>query len=77
MYGSYKQWSISIKKDPTSKIKAKTLKQIKALKDNEFIGNKLYYLKLRDSPAPRFYDQPKIQKPGVSIRPIVSYSDSP
>ena len=31
------------KKDPTTKIKAKTLKQLKALKDNEFIDNKLYY----------------------------------
>ena len=29
MYGSYKQWSISVKKDPTSKIKAKTLETIK------------------------------------------------
>ena len=28
-------------------------------------------------PAPRFYGQPKIQKPGVPIRSIVSYSDSP
>ena len=28
-------------------------------------------------PAPRFYGQPKIQKPGVPIRPIVSYSGSP
>ena len=31
------------KKDPTTKIKAKILKQLKALKDNEFIDNKLYY----------------------------------
>ena len=27
-------------------------------------------------PAPRFYGQPKIHKPGVPIRPIVSYSGS-
>ena len=67
-----------LKKDPTTKIKAKTLKQLKALKDNEFIDNKLYYyLKPTDSPAPRFYGQPKIHKPGVPIRPIVSYSGSP
>ena len=32
-----------LKKDPTTKIKAKTLKQLKVLKDNEFIDNKLYY----------------------------------
>ena len=67
-----------LKKDPTTKIKAKTLKQLKVLKDNEFIDNKLYYyLKPTDSPAPTFYGQPKLHKPGVSIRPIVSYSGSP
>ena len=65
-----------LKKDATTKIKTKTLKQLKVLKDNEFIDNKLYYLKPTDSPAPRFYGQPKIHKPGVPIRPIVSYSSS-
>ena len=65
-------------KDPSTKIKTKTLKQLKVLKDNEFIDNKLYYyLKPTDSPAPRFYGQPKIHKPGVPIRPIISYSGSP
>ena len=54
------------------------MKQLKVLKDNEFIDNKLYYyLKPTDSPAPRFYGQPKIHKPGVPIRPIISYSGSP
>ena len=63
--------------DPTTKIKTKTLKQLKFLKDNEFIDNKLYYyLKPTDSPVPRFYGRPKIHKPGVPIRPIVSYSGS-
>ena len=66
-----------LKKDPTTKIETRTLKQLKALKDNEFIDHKLYYyLKPTDSPAPRFYGQPRIHKPGVAIRPIVSYSDS-
>ena len=32
-----------LKKDPTTKNKATTLKQLKVLKDNEFIDNKLYY----------------------------------
>ena len=36
-----------------------------------------YYLKSTDSPEPRFYGQPKIHKPGVPIRPIVSYSGFP
>ena len=54
------------------------MKQLKVLKDNEFIDNKLYYYpKPTDSPAPRFYGKPKIHKPGVPIRPIVSYSVSP
>ena len=67
-----------LNKDPATKIKTKTLKQIKVLKDNEFIDNKLYYyLKPTDSPAPRFYGQPKIHKPVVPIRPIVSYGGSP
>ena len=67
-----------LKKDPTTKIKAKTLKQVKVLKDNELINNKLYYyLKPTDLPAPRFYGQPKIHKPGVPMHPIVSYSGSP
>ena len=66
-----------LKKDPTTKIKTKTLKQLKVLKDNEFIDNKLYYyIKPTDSPAPRFYGQPKIHKPGVPIRHIASYSGS-
>ena len=54
------------------------MKQLKVLKDNEFIDNKLYYyLKPTDSPVPRFYGQPKIHKPGVPIRHIASYSGSP
>ena len=66
-----------LKKDPTTKIETKTLKQLMVLKDHEFIDNKLYYLKPNDLPAPRFYGQPKIHKPGVPIRPIVSYCESP
>ena len=55
-----------LKKDPTTKIKAKTQKLVKVLKDNECIDNKLhYYLKPTDSPMPRFYGQPKTQKPGI------------
>ena len=48
-----------LNKDPTTKIKTKTLKKLKVLKDNKFIDNKLYYLKPTDSPAPRFYGQQK------------------
>ena len=66
------------KKDPTIKIKTKTLKQLKLLSDNEFIDNELYYyVKPTDLPAPRFYGQPQIHKPEFPIRPIVSYSGFP
>ena len=52
-----------LKENPTTKIKTKTLKQLKVLKDNKFIDNKLYYyLKSIDLSAPRFYGQPKIHK---------------
>ena len=83
MYGSYKLSYNNgpyqlLTKDPTTKIKAKTLKQLKVLKDNKFIDNKLYYyLKPTDLPVPRFHGQPKIQKSGVPTCPIVSYSGSP
>ena len=57
-----------LKKDPNTKIKTKTLKQLKILKDNEFIDNKLYYyLKPSDSSESRFYGQPKIHKPGIPM----------
>ena len=65
-------------KDTTTKINTKTLKQLKALKNNKLIKNKLYYyLKANDSPAPKLYDQKIIHKPGVLIRPTVSYNGSP
>ena len=39
-----------LKKDPTNKIKTKTLRQLKVLKEIEFTDNKLYYyLKPTDS----------------------------
>ena len=67
-----------LKRDPTTKIKAKTLKQLMDMKDNEFINNNLYnHLEPTDSSVPTFSGQPKIHKPGVPIRPIVSYNGSP
>ena len=66
-----------LKKDPITKIKGKTLKQLKALKD-EFIDNKLHYLLTSTAlPAPRFYGQPKTHKSEVPIHFIVSYGGFP
>ena len=79
MYGSYKNLSDQLlEKDPTRRIKSNALKQLKFLKDKKFIDNKSYwYLRSRDSFAPRFYIQLKMNKPGVCIRIIASYNGSP
>ena len=62
-----------LKKDSATQIKAKTLKQLKVLKNNQFIDKEsYYYLKPTDSPTPIFYDLPKIHKPGVPTRRIIS-----
>ena len=48
------------------------------LRDNGIINQSLYFkLKPTDSQAPRFYGLPKIHKPSIPARPIVSYSGSP
>ena len=63
-----------LKKDPTTKIKTKTSKQLKVLKDNEFIGKKLhFYLKATDSPVPRFYGQPKMLKMEITMPKILPH----
>ena len=51
-----------LKKDPTTKIKTKPLKNLKALRESKFTDNKLYYY-LKSTESPRFYDQPEIHKP--------------
>ena len=66
------------KKGPTTKVKAKAVKQLKALKDNAFIDNRLYqYFKPSISPEPRFYDHSKMHKQGDPISPFVLYPASP
>ena len=67
-----------LKKDPTTKVKTKTLKQLKVRRTTSLlIINYMIIKKPTDSPVPRFYGQPKIYKPGVPTCPIVSYSGSP
>ena len=59
-----------LKKVPTTRIKANTLKQLKVLKGNKLITNKLcYHLKPTDSPTSSFHVLPKIHQPGVPIHP--------
>ena len=67
-----------LKKDPTTKIKVKTLKQLKVLKYNEFIDNTLYYyLKTNDSLRLDFMFSQKIHNSGMPVRPIVPLWGSP
>ena len=67
-----------VKKDPTKKIKEECRVILSGLEKDKVIDRKLYWkLKPTDSPAPRFYGLPKIHKPGVPIRPIVSYTGTP
>ena len=67
-----------LKKDPTTQMKTKKFNWLNAMENSEFINNKLYYyLKANDSPSHRFYCHPKIHKPWVSMRPIVSYRGFP
>ena len=66
------------KNNRTTEIKATTLKQLKTMKVNEFIDNKLhYYLKPTDLSVPIFYGQPKMQNLEVSICPVASHCGSP
>ena len=54
---------INYLKDSTIKIKARTLRLLKILKNNEFIYNKLYYY-LKNLLPPRFYGQSKYASQG-------------
>ena len=67
-----------LNKDPTKSIKKKCLDKLQSLKKNNHLDQTLYNrLKPTDSPAPQFYGLPKIHKPDVPIRPIVSYTGTP
>ena len=65
------------KNDRTTQIKGKTLKQLKTLKESDFIDSKLHYhLKPTDLPVPRLYGQSKIKKLEFSLRPVASHCGS-
>ena len=66
------------KRSPTESVKKEARQNLSLLKDAEKIDQQLYFkLKPTDSQASRFYGLPKIHKPAVPIRPIVSYINSP
>jgi len=67
-----------LKKDPTNAIQSKCNTFIKCLFDNKFIDLKFKkFLTHYDSTAPRFYGLPKIHKPYLPLRPVVSFVGSP
>ena len=67
-----------VKKDPTKGIKEECRVLLANLEKGKVIDKKLYFkLKPTDSPAPRFYGLPKIHKPEIPVRPIVSYTGTP
>ena len=48
------------------------LKKASKISDSTYI-----MLKSSDGLCPRFYDLPKVHKPGIQLRPIVSFVNSP
>lgn len=70
--GPYRQ----IVKDPTDKI-TRSVKQLLGSCKNQ-LGQRLYdKLRPKASKPPRLYGLPKIHKPNIPLRPIVSCTDSP
>ncbi len=65
-------------KNPTKTTTSHINKKLKSLKDQRKLDNKTY-LKIRPSDATTacFYGLPKIHKPNIPLRPIVSLPGSP
>lgn len=67
-----------LRRDPTCTFQRKSNKKIAELKQDKFIdSNQAKSLTIYKSVAPKFYGLPKIHKPTLSLRPIISYIDSP
>ena len=67
-----------LKNDPTKTTERKLNKILLELKKSEKISESLYKrLHSSDGLPPRFYGLPKIHKPQIPLRPIVSFVDSP
>ena len=65
-------------KDPTHKYNRKITELLKDLKTAKYINKVLFdRLKPSNTKAPRFYGLPKIHKPDMPLRPIVSAIGSP
>jgi hypothetical protein len=63
--------------DPTKRLQRKLTKDLNDLRVNHIITDEEYRrMKPDDSVLPLFYGQPKIHKPDVPLRPIISFCGS-
>ena len=68
----------NLKRDPTAKTEKLLNKFISRLLDNQKITQgECFNLKSSDAQAPRLHGQPKVHKPDIPLRPIVSFIGSP
>lgn len=67
-----------IKNNPTKTFQTENNNLIKKWEHLKYISKETSYeLKINNALAPKFYGLPKLHKPGIPLRPIVSYIQSP
>ncbi len=67
-----------LSRDPASALERKMNSFLLSLKRSGVLPSSLYYqLRSSSGKTPQFYGLPKIHKPGVPLRPIVSFVNSP
>ena len=67
-----------LKRDPTPALQRKLNNKLLTLKKTEAFDTQRYYrLRCSVPQPPKFYGLPKLQKPRILMRPIVSFCGSP
>ena len=73
-----KQTYEELKRDPTPSLQLKLNSKILTLKKTDAIDTQRYYrLRCSVPQPPKLYGLPKLHKPGIPMRPIVSFCGSP
>ena len=73
-----KQTYEELKRDPTPSLQRKLNSKILTLKKTDAIDTQRYYrLRCSVPQPPKLYGLPKLHKPGIPMRPIVSFCGSP
>ena len=73
-----KQTYEELKRDPTPALQRKLNSKILTLKRTDAIDTQRYYrLRCSVPQPPKLYGLPKLHKPGIPMRPIVSFCGSP